>query len=55
MRVTTTKEGTFQVICTELCGFGHATMRASVVVESEEDFEQWIADQKAAQAPAPAG
>jgi cytochrome c oxidase subunit 2 len=55
MRVTPTKEGTFQVICTELCGFGHATMRASVVVESEEDFEQWIADQKAAQAPAPAG
>ena len=55
MRVTPTEEGTFQVICTELCGLGHATMRASVVVESEQDFEQWIADQKAAQEPAAAG
>ena len=34
MRVTPDREGTFQLICTELCGLGHATMRATVVVES---------------------
>ena len=49
MVVTPTEEGTFQVICTELCGLGHSTMRASVVVESEEDFQQWISEQQAEQ------
>ena len=32
--VTPDKVGTYQLICTELCGFGHASMRAKVVVES---------------------
>jgi len=49
MVVTPTEEGTFQVICTELCGLGHATMRAEVVVESEAEFQQWISEQQAAQ------
>ena len=31
--VTPDKAGTYQLICTELCGFGHAAMRAKVVVE----------------------
>ena len=48
MVVTPDEEGTFQVVCTELCGLGHATMRADVVVESQEEFDQWIAEQKAA-------
>lgn len=40
--VTPDKVGTYQLICTELCGFGHAAMRAKVVVESPEDFEKWV-------------
>jgi cytochrome c oxidase subunit II len=44
--VTPTKEGRFPVICTELCGLGHAAMRARAVVVSEEEFRQWVADQK---------
>jgi cytochrome c oxidase subunit 2 len=40
--VTPTKIGTYQLICTELCGFGHATMRAKVVVESPQDFRNWV-------------
>jgi cytochrome c oxidase subunit 2 len=43
--VTPNKEGTFSLICTELCGLGHATMRAVVVVESQEEFEQWVSEQ----------
>lgn len=46
MRVTPSREGNFQLMCTELCGLGHATMRANVVVESEQDFEQWVTEQK---------
>ena len=28
--ITPTRTGTFTLICTELCGLGHATMRAPV-------------------------
>ena len=38
--VTPDKVGTYQLICTELCGFGHASMRAKVVVESPAEVPQ---------------
>ncbi len=46
--VTPDKVGTYQLICTELCGFGHASMRAKVVVEPAPKFREWVAglDQK---------
>jgi cytochrome c oxidase subunit II len=40
--VTPDRVGTYSLICTELCGFGHSTMRATVVVESQQDFQQWL-------------
>lgn len=43
--VTPDKEGTYQLICVELCGIGHTTMRAIVVVESEEKYEAWLRKQ----------
>ena len=45
--VTPTKEGTYTVICTELCGLGHAVMRAQAFVFSAADYEKWIAAEKA--------
>ena len=50
VRVTPNLEGEYTLICTELCGWGHATMQAKVVVHSEADFEAWIAEQQASQA-----
>jgi cytochrome c oxidase subunit 2 len=50
--VTPNKVGTYQLICTELCGFGHATMRAKVVVEPPGKFQRWVGGLKA-QIPAP--
>jgi cytochrome c oxidase subunit II len=44
--VTPDKPGTYQLICTELCGFGHATMRAEVVVEPPAEFRKWVAGLK---------
>jgi len=41
--VTPDKVGTYQLICTELCGFGHAAMRAKVVVEPPAKFREWVA------------
>ena len=40
--VTPDKLGSYQLICTELCGFGHSTMRAKVVVETPADFRKWV-------------
>jgi cytochrome c oxidase subunit 2 len=40
--ITPDKVGTYQLICTELCGAGHTTMRAEVVVQTEEEFEKWV-------------
>jgi cytochrome c oxidase subunit II len=40
--ITPDKLGTFDVVCTELCGLGHALMRSSVIVMSASDFDSWL-------------
>jgi cytochrome c oxidase subunit 2 len=44
--ITPDKPGTYQLVCTELCGFGHTTMRATVVVEPPAEFRKWVAGLK---------
>ena len=46
--VTPDTEGSYSVVCTELCGLGHSTMRAFVTVESQAEFDQWISEQQSA-------
>jgi cytochrome c oxidase subunit 2 len=41
--ITPTKVGTYQVICTELCGLGHSTMRARAIVLAPADYTKWVA------------
>ncbi|HXY17383.1 MAG TPA: cytochrome c oxidase subunit II [Gaiellaceae bacterium] len=53
--VTPTKLGHFTVICTELCGLGHATMRAAVEVVSPADFASWVKQQQSGGGNAGAG
>jgi cytochrome c oxidase subunit 2 len=43
--ITPDKLGTFPVVCTELCGLGHAVMRAQAVVMKPEDFDAWAQKQ----------
>src|SRR3954468_7221558 len=43
--VTPDKVGTYNVVCTELCGFGHATMRALVRVLPPDQYESWLKNQ----------
>jgi len=45
VRVTPTEEGVYSVVCTELCGWGHSTMRAAAVTESQAEFDAWAAEQ----------
>ena len=44
--VTPDTEGSYSLVCTELCGYGHATMRAPVVVHPQDEFDQWLSDQQ---------
>ena len=41
LHVTPNRVGTYPVICTELCGVGHALMRSRVVVMEPDAFEKW--------------
>ncbi len=41
LHITPDKIGTYPVICTELCGLGHALMRSRVVVMDPTAFEKW--------------
>jgi len=39
--ITPTKVGQYELLCTELCGLGHSTMRAAAIVSSPADFAKW--------------
>jgi len=45
--VTPTRTGEFAVICTELCGLGHATMRAKARVVTQAEFDKWVKEKQA--------
>jgi cytochrome c oxidase subunit 2 len=41
-----TRAGTFEIACTELCGLGHYRMQGFFKVLSEDDFRQWLQQQR---------
>ncbi len=43
--ITPTKTGEYRLICTELCGLGHALMRTRAIVLSQADFVAWTKKQ----------
>ena len=45
-RVTPNRIGTYPVVCAELCGLGHAVMRQTARVVSQDNFEKWITEQQ---------
>ena len=45
-RVTPTKTGSFPLVCAELCGLGHSTMRQTVRVLPDGEFTAWIGNQR---------
>jgi cytochrome c oxidase subunit 2 len=47
--------GSYPIVCTELCGVGHATMRSTLRVVTPAQFAAWTAAQKSAKAPKPTG
>ena len=39
---TPTRTGNYSIVCAELCGPYHGGMRSSVVVDSADDFDNWL-------------
>lgn len=46
--------GNFEIACAQLCGLGHYRMRGFFTVESEEEFNQWLAQNAPKPDPPPA-
>jgi cytochrome c oxidase subunit 2 len=46
IRLTPSRLGTYDVVCTELCGLGHSTMRQSAHVVDSQTFSEWVSKQK---------
>ena len=47
LRFVATKEGTYPVVCAELCGAYHGGMRTQVIVHSTEEYADWMASRVA--------
>ena len=45
LHITPNRTGTFPVICTELCGLGHALMRTETIVMTQAAFDKWLKSQ----------
>lgn len=41
--ITPTRKGEYSIVCTELCGLGHATMRGPVRVVDRAEYEEFLA------------
>jgi len=46
MWLTADKVGQFHGQCAEFCGLNHANMRFTVFVDSQADFDAWVANQQ---------
>ena len=48
----------YEIACDQICGKGHFSMKGVIVVESQQEFDKWMAGQTSeyarAMAPAPA-
>jgi cytochrome c oxidase subunit II len=53
--ITPKRLGTYPVVCTELCGEGHALMRAQAIVMKPKAFAAWVKSQQATVAKANQG
>jgi cytochrome c oxidase subunit 2 len=55
------KTGTHEIVCGQLCGLGHYSMKGTVVVDSPADYQAWLKERlelsgnAASGAPPPAG
>src|SRR3954452_25407296 len=46
VRFTPDRPGVYEVVCAELCGWGHSTMRVKTFVVSPQAFQTWVKKQQ---------
>jgi cytochrome c oxidase subunit II len=46
---TPVAEGTYSILCSQVCGLGHARMQARLLVVSPADFNAWLAGRERAE------
>ena len=44
--ITGNEEFEYILLCNKICGAAHYNMQMNIIVESKEDYEKWLADQK---------
>jgi cytochrome c oxidase subunit II len=49
LRFVATKPGTYPVVCTELCGGYHGSMRSQVIVHTPQEYDSWLSENQLAQ------
>ncbi|TAD79701.1 MAG: cytochrome c oxidase subunit II [Oscillatoriales cyanobacterium] len=43
LRFRATKAGNYPIVCAELCGSFHGAMRTTILVQTPEEYDQWVA------------
>ncbi|MEI9943906.1 MAG: hypothetical protein WDN26_06745 [Chitinophagaceae bacterium] len=38
----------YEISCDQMCGEGHWSMRGEIIVETQEEYDQWMAGKKIA-------
>lgn len=45
-KITNNENFVYEISCDQMCGSGHYSMKGTIVVETQEEFDKWIASQK---------
>lgn len=48
------KPGEYELVCAELCGFGHSGMKGTLFVHTPDDYKKWVSERWPAPEAAPA-
>ena len=44
--ITGNKEFVYEIACDQMCGSGHYSMKGLIIVETQEEYDKWMAGQK---------
>jgi cytochrome c oxidase subunit 2 len=44
--ITGNKDFVYEISCDQMCGSGHYSMRGVIVVETQEEYDAWMASKK---------
>lgn len=50
LRFKATKPGTYPIVCAELCGGYHGSMRSQVIVHTPDEYKEWLESNRVASA-----